>query len=128
MSAMKATACVECGTTAGYIPKGQNRPVRRQGYCHQCYWQHWNHGTMTTDPAKFAPVYPDHETMLWHKPNGERQRHAISPACAGKYGAAHDAQWESACAEWLRRHPEQTAHFDHPEYAAFPSPERRRAA
>lgn len=123
MNTATATPCVECGTTGGYRPPNQNRPVRRRGYCHRCYWQHWNHGTMTSDPTNVAPVYPDHETMLWHKPNGERQRHAISPAFVGKVGLAVDARWEAACAAWLAAHPEQVAQWDDPSLAAFPARE-----
>ena len=122
-----AAPCIECRTEGGYTPKNQRKPVRRRGMCSVCYWRHWNHGTMRVDVQQATSLYPDHETMLWHTPSGERQRHAISPTLALKVGPAVDARWEDACAEWMRLHPEQALIWDDPSLALFPATEARAA-
>jgi hypothetical protein len=140
---MTATAtsrpCLDCGTTGGYIEWGCVHPKRTRGRCKRCYSRAYHAGEFdnTRDPAKRWLLHPaaslgldEREAlayMLWHDRAGQRHPHGVDAAFAGGQLELGAEMFEMAADAWMRRHPEQTAHFDNPAYARF-APREERAA
>jgi hypothetical protein len=121
MTTPPAAPCVECGSTGGYIPKDQNRPLRRRGLCSRCYDHHWNHGSgNVAHHIGYTACYPSNagpEYVIWHTLQGERHAHAL-PFRDDYSTAAVQAEAEAFAAEWLASHPDYAAKWCPPEVEA----------
>jgi hypothetical protein len=101
-----ADPCRQCGTTGGFIRRDMRRPWRARGYCMACYSHLRNRGIIETDMPR--RLYPSHEYMLTHAPNGDR--HVNSLPFADEYDPlAVRAEAERFAANWLADHPAYVA-------------------
>jgi hypothetical protein len=134
------TPCTECGTTGGSLNSANKyKPWRARGLCRACYMRAYNRGQhrehaltgkYTPPHAHFPTDLTDTEAIaryLWTGADGKRQEHAIDACFVGQVGPIVDQLFEHAADLWVAAHPHLTAHFEHPEYARYGSPQERAA-
>ena len=105
MDTTASTPCLECGTTAGLIPRDCANPRRRRGLCDRCYDRHRTAGTL----ADYALTPQGRLQGSKHPAALPGYIKLVAPRYLVPWGGPATAAWQKAvayearrAAEWLR--------------------------